>query len=176
MSLRKPSSARQCSAGRLRVRFGNLPRIDRRTGSVIDSIPQKSIPQNAQSVGTTVSQTPNQTNKQTPSQLTSQHQEREQEQPPKSWTSLFKTIKWTEDPHPGRRVPIDPHEHEPISPLSTVVRIPAWSLEAEAEWFRRKVQPRRVTGRRRPGMSARQPAPRSKGGFDDEEEERCVVQ
>lgn len=163
------TAGKKCST-KLRVRFGNLPRIDRRTGSVVDSevtapaskpttcgneIDQK---QDLRTLQSTKGKDKSAVDKQNATQ---------------SFTSksIFREVKWQIEAHPGRRIVVDAYECESISPRSSTTNVDPWSLEADTQWFRGKVQPRRATGQRKPGMTARKPVRK-----EEEDEEGCVVQ
>ncbi|KAF2482869.1 hypothetical protein BDY17DRAFT_296394 [Neohortaea acidophila] len=142
----------------LRVRFASLTDPDRRQGRVFDKeeIASSRIPATQGNAD-----------------------EKPSEQSIPTWdpettveaTRLFRHIVWIEEAHPGRRITVDVHECEAISPRTTVVKVPAWSLEADDKWFRQKVQPRRHTGRRKPGMTTRKPVTENERHGD-----ACVVQ
>lgn len=67
----------------------------------------------------------------------------------------FREVKWQDDIHPGTKIPVDVHEGESVSPRSSGVVVPLWGIDMDAQAFRARIQPSRVTGRRKPGQTAR---------------------
>lgn len=162
----------------LHVKWASLPKPDHRTGSIVyTSLSELDSTNSNRSAYNTNARR----------RSTNSNAAREQESPfgpsygkrRHSTNSIpkFQEVRWLEDPHPGKRIPVDVYEGESISPKSSTVFVPLWCTDMEAKMFRARVQPSRVTGKRRPGMTARSVRPaRSAKRDTDRHDDGCLVQ
>ena len=150
------------------VRFDDLPKPDRRNGDIIHSQPAPSMDLNLPAYGA-IAQRRVEAEDAVREKRSKAGYEYWRRRLPDDLVPRFDEVKWKEDPHPGQRVPVDVFEDEMVSPRSSTIFLPQWNTEMHYETFRMKVQPTRIIGRRKPGMTARS-AKTSREGED------CAVQ
>ena len=169
----------------IHVHWGSLPRPNHRTGSIdhsytgeqaLVSSKRSAYTTNAQRRATHIYAIRDLDSDQRPLMMQASLGRRKDPAPG------FSQVKWLDDPHPGVRIPVNVYEGESVSPRSSTIVIPIWGVDMDAQLFRARVQPSRVTGRRRPGMTATQAKiMRNPGAARDaartrRESDNCAVQ
>lgn len=190
---RQPQREEQLSRRKsLHVKWASLPRPDHETGTIVYSSPanraegkdfnHSAYTINARRRSARVNALETLRDAQWSFEHQSEHGKRKGSTRSISAPPDFDEVRWHDDPHPGIRIPVDVFEGESVSPRSSAVVMTMWCTEMDATMFRARVQPSRVTGRRKPGMTAHLARPartakevRKKGG-EMEEEDFCRVQ